>query len=66
METKPTTAERIEALQEIWQDAENGVLAKFCAQWCDADWGFFLLECHGQGLDVHEECVRLYEEQGDF
>lgn len=66
MEAKKTTAERIEDLQAQWQDDELGVMAKFCAQWCDADWGLFLLQCHGQGLDVNEECVRLYEEQGDF
>lgn len=40
--------------------------AKFCAQWYVEDWEEFISDCHDKGLDIDSECLRLYEEQGDF
>ena len=55
----------IESLQKVWQNSE-GTNAKFCAQWDIDEWAEFILACESKGLDIDDECKRLYEEQGDF
>lgn len=59
-------SETIIHCEEQWQDDEIGVLAKFCAQWDETDWTEFITRCQNSDLDIDAECVRMYEEQGDF